>query len=474
MKINKINSAILCSKNSVIKTQNLGGKKDDLPVESLTKTPPLIPISFLGKPNKYLNELAIGLTKELGEKVKPSQLKSVMTKEEFLKEIPKLTEQNFVASPENIKNGVFIADLHCHTNYSDGRISVQSMLDQAVEYGNKLKNINGKKFIFALSDHDGINGVVDALKIIAKNPQKYENVKFVPASELSFVVHCEEGSKRNSRYQTNVQMPEALIYNINPFSETSKIFFNDLYSNRKKQTESMIKEANELMREGKFSVKELNSFAKGNKESYFMMNEHWRVLDYIASKLLIVESAKKNMKNVEEQKREVLSYLQANNLKIHPYYVNKFLCSKGLIKDTKNLTEILNKIAQKYFPYVRGGNAMSACEHTFDDVVNYAQKEDAQLALAHPVYFLQNFKQEDGYQRLCEYIKKSKGRLNFAEKYHQAYHIGKQHDIQSERELNEYNKILDRCEFVNIGGRDNHSLDFAKFQDVTHVGGRWN
>jgi len=203
-------------------------------------------LSFFGRVNPYLKELAKGLTNEIGEKVKPSQLKSVMTKEEFAKVIPKLTEQNYVASVENVKNGTFIADLHAHTLYSDGRITVKNMLEQAAEYGNQLKNINGKPFIFALSDHDGIKGDIEALKIISENPKKYENIKFIPATELSFVVPCEAGSRRAERYKTDVQMPEVLVYNINPFSETSKQFFNDLHLKREKMTSEMINEANQL------------------------------------------------------------------------------------------------------------------------------------------------------------------------------------------------------------------------------------
>ena len=105
--------------------------------------------------------------------------------------------------------------------------------------------------------------------------------------------------------------------------------------------------------------------------------------------------------------------------------------------------------------------------------ISNRQKENANLALAHPVYFLQNFKLEDGYQRLCEYIKKAKGCLNFAEKYHQAYFIAKNRDIRSVDELKQYNKILDKTDLTFIGGRDNHSLDFAKFQETINTGGTW-
>ena len=43
--------------------------------------------NFKGNSNQYLKKLANGLSNEFGEKVKPSQLKSVMTKDEFLNKL---------------------------------------------------------------------------------------------------------------------------------------------------------------------------------------------------------------------------------------------------------------------------------------------------------------------------------------------------------------------------------------------------
>jgi len=431
-------------------------------------------LSFFGRVNPYLKELAKGLTNEIGEKVKPSQLKSVMTKEEFAKVIPKLTEQNYVASVENVKNGTFIADLHAHTLYSDGRITVKNMLEQAAEYGNQLKNINGKPFIFALSDHDGIKGDIEALKIISENPKKYENIKFIPATELSFVVPCEAGSRRAERYKTDVQMPEVLVYNINPFSETSKQFFNDLHLKREKMTSEMINEANQLIRDGNFSVKEYNQYVlKRREDDYFIMNQHWHILDYILAKTAVVESAKKQMKGVKQLTREILADLQKKDIKPFSFNIMAYVRNRGWFSNTEFPEFAYDKLQEKFFPHAQGSVVRTNVEHTFDDVVNYSQSEDAYLALAHPVYFLQNFKLEDGYHRLCEYIKKAKGRLNFAEKYHQAYLIAKNRDIRSDDELKQYNKILDRTDLTFIGGRDNHSTDFAKFSEALNIGEKW-
>lgn len=134
----------------------------------------------------YLKSLATGVSEMLGEKINPKSLACVMDKSEFVSEILKLKKQNYVYTPENIKNFGFMADFHMHTNHSDGNISVGNLLDEITEYGNKLFARTGKKFMFSITDHDSVAGVKEALGIIAKNPEKFRNVRFIPGVELSF------------------------------------------------------------------------------------------------------------------------------------------------------------------------------------------------------------------------------------------------------------------------------------------------
>lgn len=95
-------------------------------------------------------------------------------------------------------NGVFHRDfrisLHNHTNKSDGQMSVQELLDQAVEYADEVVEANKHKegvlakdspFIIAITDHDTVDGCKEAVKIIANNPDKYKNLRVVFGTELS-------------------------------------------------------------------------------------------------------------------------------------------------------------------------------------------------------------------------------------------------------------------------------------------------
>lgn len=58
------------------------------------------------------------------------------------------------------------ADLHIHTNASDGRCSVKDM----VEYAEKHTKMN----VIAITDHDTIKGALEAQKIVKKNKYKIE------------------------------------------------------------------------------------------------------------------------------------------------------------------------------------------------------------------------------------------------------------------------------------------------------------
>lgn len=354
----------------------------------------------------YLKKLASDLSKELNKPVSADKLSSIMTKEEILEELPKLSEQNYIATKENIENGIFQADLHSHSLHSDGKASVQTILNDAADYADKLNAKTGKKFIFALTDHDKIDGVKEALKIIAENPEKYKNVKFIPAAELSFIIPCEEGSDRYKKYKNNSQYPELLIYGINPFSENTDKFFNEVYSKRIKKIDDMTTFINKSFSEYPFSKESFDDFKKYS----WMYTQNFGLINHM---------------------NEMYSQFVGKML---PKMEEDFIFPKF-----KNIAEV-----------------HSEYEKNFNDVVNYAEKENAVLGFAHPAYTVQNFREENQLKNMQYLVNNSKGTLKLSEKYHQAYIIGR--DISSKADLDEYNKVLDKLNLINIGGRDNHKV----------------
>jgi len=166
-----------------------------------------------------------------------TNLQSVIGAEE-LKDIleNELKPENFSTGKdfENVNSGIFRANLHIHTTHSDGEMSVQDLLDQAAEYSKDKP----KPIIIAITDHDTLEGVREAIKIIAKNPKKYENIKFVTGIEFSSFYYLTPQDKH----------PLELIgYCINPF-ETDKPasadaakFVKEMRVKNKKYLEEIVK-----------------------------------------------------------------------------------------------------------------------------------------------------------------------------------------------------------------------------------------
>lgn len=410
-------------------------------------------------PDRYIKQLARDLSVELKEEIKPANLKSVMRKKDFISEIKKLKEQNYVASPENIKNGIFRADLHSHSNFSDGTLSVNEILNQAAEYGDKLQKINGKKFIFALSDHDGTEGVKEALKIIAKNPEKFKNIKFVPAAELSFPIECHPDSSRFKRYGNSVEMAEMLIYNINPFSENSKNYFQHLYNKRKDGIRESIQLANSKLSGYKFSVAEYNKFWRPKDDGrYWGMHMHWNIFHYLNLKTRIADAAKAQNKDADVLFDEIMTYFSKNKISKNGQNLDRYFLNKNIPKSGESYDKRIVDLKYDICPEKKGMLLYAPYQSSFEQIAEFAEKEEAYLAFAHPGFTTQSMKPDSMLEIMRGFVRNS-GRLKAAEKFHQAYPL----ENITKSEIEECNKVLDELGLINIGGRDNHSLNFTKF-----------
>ncbi len=91
-----------------------------------------------------------------------------------------------------LNSGEFHANLHIHSTHSDGLISVQKLL----RHSNAIAERNAKKFpehkapfMIALTDHDCVDGVRELLNLVAKNPEKYKNLRIVLGVEVSIIAN---------------------------------------------------------------------------------------------------------------------------------------------------------------------------------------------------------------------------------------------------------------------------------------------
>lgn len=93
-----------------------------------------------------------------------------------------LNPKIYTPTLENVNNGTFRANFHIHTVNSDGTFTVKEMLDKAELYAEKT---GSSRFYVAITDHNTVQGLKEAIDILQTNPQKYKRVKLVLGVELN-------------------------------------------------------------------------------------------------------------------------------------------------------------------------------------------------------------------------------------------------------------------------------------------------
>ncbi len=176
--------------------------------------------------------------------ISPLKLQSIIGPDEFKNVIQENSENRSFYTPgerptdkaeildsnklENVEALVFGGDCHIHTVNSDGSLTVEELLEQAVEYGDKYAKFNGKPFVIGITDHNTVKGCKQAVEIIAKNPDKYKNIRVVLGVEVSAKENDVNGCKLKKPAKYHM-----LAMCINPFDEKINNFFNYLQEESK-------------------------------------------------------------------------------------------------------------------------------------------------------------------------------------------------------------------------------------------------
>ncbi len=372
---------------------------------------------------------------------KSKNIFQLMTGKELLNELKILKPENYIASVENINSGTFLADLHSHSLYSDGKASVKDILDKVALYADYAHEKTGKQFIFSLTDHDSIEGVKEAVKIISSNPQKYKNVKFIPGVEMSFAIKAD---KTANPFET----AEVLVYGFNPSDKKIEKFLEEIQAKRKKLTIDFIENLKQKYGYADFSYEEFRKIYNSGRD-YFMMNNQWKVHHYAQTKNAAAGLA--NSKGTDKSQFYEQIMAQTDNNKTLSY-----LREKGLVPssygDDNNITALCK---EKFSPVQRNNGTYYAGENSFDSIVRaFGGDDNVFFALAHPYYLTERTNHVS--EAVRELNTKSYGLLKASESFHQAYNSSL--DRNAVEKLNK--ELVSDNEFLELGGCDNHLKDW--------------
>jgi len=159
---------------------------------------------------QYKKLLQSGLKDSYGINCKIKDLASIAGPVELKKII-----QNLSPSHYEVGNN-FRANFHIHTNASDGSFTAKEFLDCCVDLANHIfkkqkPQDNLPPFSAAITDHDRIKNVQEAIALISQNPNKFKNFKFVAGCEFLF-----------DGYKEPYSMFEAVGLGFNPFDKNLK------------------------------------------------------------------------------------------------------------------------------------------------------------------------------------------------------------------------------------------------------------
>ncbi len=168
-----------------------------------------------------------------------------------------------------LESGEFKANLHIHTQYSDGEMTVKELLENAQKISEKNPN-----FLIALTDHDTIDGCKEAEKLINEFP----DVNICFGVEISTV-------GINFLKQTKPVQIHLLVYGINPSDEKLDNYLKTKREQKLHLAQKTIQKLNKALPDYNFNIEEASKchimIAKGQDEVAHPLKK------YTAGKILL-------------------------------------------------------------------------------------------------------------------------------------------------------------------------------------------
>ena len=426
------------------------------------------------------------------------KIRSIVGTEE-LKDIMKEYNNNEMAyssgkNLENVKSKKMRANLHIHTTASDGLMSVQEILDKAAEYADKVAKNNPKTnnapFTIAITDHDTVESAQEAIKIIAKNPQKYKNLRVILGIEMTTF---------NDIGTNIVDMPtntHVLVYGIDPNEKGFTNYLNKVKAKKNKIEKSMINSVNETYKkhygiENFFDIKQAKKQFSPLKKD--ILGIYPNLNSYIQNKLIIEHILLKNEDILNELKKnniptdtngfidKFIEYrykLDKNNRTLKPMQALPDFISACTKTDSEKISEILikgfenkdflnlyNEIQEKIDGYKLTLNSKYDYIPKFSDLADGLKTQDQVIiGLAHPLNTTTTIAdKKDRYEFMedlySQFMKNFKNKAKFSEAYYQSYKP-KMEDFKAEKSTKDFiDKISEKYYLYKTGSQDTHGLN---------------
>ena len=328
----------------------------------------------------YIRSLQEGIKTTFDIDIPAADFSSIMSPEEFKEELKNFGIENF--DKKNIDASdpkkAYYADLDNATTFSTGKTDIYTLLEQAAKTADEIHAKTGKKFIFAITDRDTIEGVQHAVKIVASDPKKFQNLKLVPSMKMSFA-HSVPTEKNYTRYENS----EMLVYGINPFSPKLVNFVTETLEKRRQMTIDFIKAVNELYPQFDYAVKEFG-IQNGMKflKDFGVSNLYWRAREYVETKGdTKIRSIELTPAQIKEATAQILSELYV----VHQGSQNRNVSTIGstIVQDDDEINKSIKEVFRQHATHkTEDEEIIAPAENVLDEMIEIFKEETTRPAMA--------------------------------------------------------------------------------------------
>ena len=333
-----------------------------------------------------------------------------------------------------LDNGMFKANLHVHTKYSDGEMSIQELLGFAEDL-----TIKTPDFIAAITDHDTIDGDKEAVNLI----KNYEHANICLGVEISTIAI-------NFPNQPKPLQVHLLVYGIDPNDKKLDEYLINKRVQKLKLAQETITKLNTALPEYNFTIDEAarchGMILKGEDEVAHPLKK------YTSGKILL-DYYFPNADFSYEKPIYKFKYMFKGQEPYHKIYKKALELYTG-----EKLSDIPDNIEQKIQQareiYLKAhpsiGNMLEQFS-SFEDTVKFVSTlNSGVMSIAHPARTKAYF--PDFYECLFEHFKKAGGdKAMFYEGSYQSYE-----DTYYQEWQTRIDKAASKFGLLKTGGLDSH------------------